>query len=100
MFNMGNRTVETKWETDLASQGGGMSDSTESRRKFLKIALVSVGAVVGTLAASMFAAGEEVMIGRNLTSSGAAEAAGECSSGVDCAGGGGQCSSGVNCAGS
>ena len=83
MFNMGNRTVETKWETDLASQGGGMSASTESRRKFLKIALVSVGAVVGTLAASMFAAGEEVMIGRNLTSSGAAEAAGECSSGVD-----------------
>ena len=77
-----------------------MSDTTESRRKFLKIALVSAGAVMGTLGASVFAPGEEVRIGRRLTSTGTAEAAGQCSSASNCAGGGGKCSSASNCAGS
>ena len=99
MSNVGNRTVETKWETDLASQGGEMSDSTESRRKFFRAALVSAGAVMGTLAASTLARGQGVRIGKSLMSFGDAEAAGECSSASDCSGGGGKCGYNNDCAG-
>ena len=77
-----------------------MSDSTESRRKFLRTALVSAGAVAGTLAASTLAHGQGLRIGKSLMSSGDAEATGNCGSASDCAGGGGRCGSASDCAGS
>ena len=76
-----------------------MSDTIEGRRRFLKIALVSAGAVVGALGASILAPGQEVRIGKPLAPRANAEAAGTCGAAADCAGGGGQCGAAANCAG-
>jgi len=63
-----------------------MSDTTDGRRKFMKLALVSAGAAIGSLGASTLAFGEEVKIGRLQESLGFAKAAGTCGIGGGCAG--------------
>jgi hypothetical protein len=70
-----------------------------SRRIFLKSALVSAGAVAGLFASVKFDAKDGVKIGAASVKFGMSEAQAMCGGGVNCAGGGGECGGGVNCAG-
>lgn len=72
----------------------------DSRRKFIKYGLASIGAFAASTIAFTLDKGAGLKIGRHSVDIGMSEASGQCGIGAGCAGGGGQCGIGAGCAGS
>ena len=71
-----------------------------SRRKFLKSALVAVGGATALFTNVKFDASDGVKIGRTNIRIGMSEASGKCGFAANCSGGGGKCGFAANCSGS
>ncbi len=70
-----------------------------SRRRFLKTALMVAGGTTALFANLQFDANEGVKIGRSTVKLGMSEAHATCGSAYNCGGGGGQCGSAYECSG-
>ncbi len=70
-----------------------------SRREFLKTALVAAGGITALFANVKFNASDGVKIGQTIIRVGMSEAHATCGSSYTCGGGGGQCGSSYSCSG-
>jgi hypothetical protein len=73
--------------------------AVDSRRRFLKTALVASGALAGMFASVKFNAADGIKIGESKVKLGMAEAQAMCGAAINCSGGGGQCGAAINCSG-